>query len=90
MTGVIDSCEPLCGCWESNLGLLEDQPVLLTTKPSLQPTLAPLAEDPSLVLRTHMVAYNWFITLVSGCPIFLLAFTGTKRTYIKVGKCLYT
>ena len=28
-TGVTDSCEPSCGCWESNLGPLEKQPVLL-------------------------------------------------------------
>jgi hypothetical protein len=25
-----DSCESPCGCWELNLGLLEEQPVLLT------------------------------------------------------------
>jgi hypothetical protein len=32
-----DGCEPLCGCWEWNSGPLEEQPVLLTTEPSLQP-----------------------------------------------------
>jgi hypothetical protein len=31
--GVIDSCELPCGCWELNLGPLEEQPVLLTTSP---------------------------------------------------------
>lgn len=30
------SCELSCGCWESNLGLLEEQQVLLTAKPFLQ------------------------------------------------------
>ena len=35
-TGVIDGCEPPCRCQELNSGLLEEQPVLLTTKPSLQ------------------------------------------------------
>jgi hypothetical protein len=30
-------CEPPCGCWELNSGPLEEQLVLLTTKPSLQP-----------------------------------------------------
>ena len=35
-TGVKDGCEPLCGCWEWDLGPLEEQPVLLTTEPSLQ------------------------------------------------------
>jgi hypothetical protein len=27
-TGVIHGCELLCGCWELNLGLLEEQSVL--------------------------------------------------------------
>ena len=35
-TGVTDRCELPCGCWELNPGLLEEQPVLLTTKLSLQ------------------------------------------------------
>ena len=33
-TGVIDGCEPPCGCWESNLGPLEEQQMLLTAEPS--------------------------------------------------------
>lgn len=33
--GVTDSCEPLCGCWELNFDPLQEQPVLLTTDPSL-------------------------------------------------------
>ena len=33
---IIDGCEPPCGCWELNSGPLEEQPVLLTTEPSLQ------------------------------------------------------
>lgn len=32
-TVVIDSCEPPGGCWEANVGLLEEQYVLLTFKP---------------------------------------------------------
>jgi hypothetical protein len=32
---VITGCEPPCGCWELNSGPLEDEPVLLTTEPSL-------------------------------------------------------
>ena len=35
--GITDGCEPSCRCWELNPGLLEDQSVLLTTGPSLQP-----------------------------------------------------
>jgi hypothetical protein len=36
-TGVTDRYELLCGCWELNPVPLEEQPVLSTTKPSLQP-----------------------------------------------------
>jgi hypothetical protein len=34
---ITDGCEPPCGCWELNLGPLEEQSVLLTAEPSLQP-----------------------------------------------------
>ena len=33
-----DNCEPPCGGWELNLGLLQEQQVLLTTEPSLRPS----------------------------------------------------
>jgi hypothetical protein len=32
-----NGCEPPCGCWELNSGRLEEQSVLLTAEPSLQP-----------------------------------------------------
>ena len=34
-TGDTNSCELPCGCWESNPGPLEEQPVFLTVEPSL-------------------------------------------------------
>ena len=34
---LIDGCEPPCGCWDLNSGPLEEQSVLLTTEPRLQP-----------------------------------------------------
>ena len=34
---IIDSCEPLCGCWELDSGPLEEEQELLTAEPSLQP-----------------------------------------------------
>ena len=34
---VIDGCEPPCGCWEPNLGPLQEQQVLLRAEPSPQP-----------------------------------------------------
>ena len=37
VSGVTDSYELPCKCWELNPGLLEEQPLLLTTEPSLQP-----------------------------------------------------
>ena len=33
----LQSCELPCGCWELNLGPLEEQSVLLTTESSHQP-----------------------------------------------------
>ena len=35
-TGITDRCELPCGCWELNLGHLEEQPMILTTEASLQ------------------------------------------------------
>ncbi|CAO2624034.1 hypothetical protein LEMLEM_LOCUS18165, partial [Lemmus lemmus] len=35
---ITDGCELPCGFWELNSGLLEEQAMLLTTEPSLQPT----------------------------------------------------
>lgn len=35
-TGLTDSSERLCGCWEPSLGPVPELPVPLTTAPSLQ------------------------------------------------------
>lgn len=35
-TGVPDNCELPCGCWDLNLGSLEEKPVLLAAEPPLQ------------------------------------------------------
>jgi hypothetical protein len=34
---ITDGCEPPCGCWELNSRPLDEQSVLLTAEPSLQP-----------------------------------------------------
>ena len=34
---ITDGCEPACGCWELNSGHLEEQAMLLSAEPSLQP-----------------------------------------------------
>ena len=36
---ITDGHEPPCGSWELNSGPLEEQSVLLTTEPSLQPNI---------------------------------------------------
>ena len=36
---ITDGCEPPCGGWELNSGHLEEQAMLLTSEPSLQPLL---------------------------------------------------
>ena len=38
-TGDTDGCEPPCGCWEMNLGPLQEPQVLLTAEPFLQPLI---------------------------------------------------
>ena len=38
-TGVTDSYELLCGCWELNPGPLEEQLVILTIELSLEPPI---------------------------------------------------
>ena len=35
---ITDGCEPPCDCWDLNSESLEDQSVLLSTEPSLQPS----------------------------------------------------
>jgi hypothetical protein len=42
---IINGCEPPCGCCELNSGPLEEKSVLLTTAPSLQPSLASSNKD---------------------------------------------
>ena len=51
-TGFSDSCELPCGCWELNLGPREEQSVLLSTKPSLQPAFPLFKDSPTLLFFT--------------------------------------
>jgi hypothetical protein len=44
---IMDGCEPPCGCWDLNSGPSEEQSVLLTNEPSLQPLV--------LVLKTGVL-----------------------------------
>jgi hypothetical protein len=41
---ITDGCEPPCGCWDLNSEPSEEQSVLLTTEPSIQPWEADFSE----------------------------------------------
>jgi hypothetical protein len=43
-----------CGCWELNPGPLEEQPVLLSAEPSLQPLI--LTTPDSVLIQFHLVS----------------------------------
>ena len=53
-TEVTGSCEPLCECWELNLGLCKGNRVLLSSESSLQP------QGFSLLLFNGNNIYNIF------------------------------
>jgi hypothetical protein len=48
---ITDGCEPPCGCQELNSGPLEEQLVLLTAEPSLQPQ--------SLSSFNYVFCFSW-------------------------------
>jgi hypothetical protein len=56
---ITDGCEPPCGWWELNSGPLEEQPVLLTTEPSLQ----------AFNLPFHSSIYVCFLCVVCVCGV---------------------
>jgi hypothetical protein len=51
-----DGCEPPCGCWKLNSGPLEEQLVLLTTEPSLQP--------PSFLFQSLHFIFNYLFEVL--------------------------
>ena len=51
---ITDGCEPPCGCWKFNSELLEEQSVLSTAEPSLQP----LPFFFFFETRSHYIAWN--------------------------------
>jgi hypothetical protein len=70
-TTVIDKCELPCGCWELNLGLLEEQQVLLTTEPSLRSRVWQIPSQPGLHIKTlaqsnsYKTMNSYFLKLLS-------------------------
>lgn len=95
-TGVTDVCELLCGLWELNLGLLEEQPVLSIISLSL---ICCFLKTPDIVQAgiltpelscapawtSHMVGYRyrpwWPTPAFSCCPIWLL-YTSSHSPWI--------
>jgi len=62
-TGFIDNCELLCGFWDLKPGPLEEQPVILTTEPSLQ-----TPRNSSLTLWS-IGDFYWHQNCLSNLPI---------------------
>ena len=58
---ITDGCEPPCGCWDLNSGPSEEQSMLLTTEPSLQPWISFLLFFYFLVFQDRVSLYS------SGC-----------------------
>ena len=49
---IIDASESPCACWELNSGLLEEQPVLLTTEP-ISPAVLFVLQNFSWMVVAH-------------------------------------
>lgn len=62
---ITDTCEPQCGCWESNSGPLKEQPLLLAAELSLSLTLFHLSNE--LLSFTDMYrglsSHRWTVRL---------------------------
>jgi len=61
---ITDGCEPPCVCWELNSGPLEEQSVLLTAEPSLQPK--------SYYLNTFIICSRWSHALQTGLELIMV------------------
>jgi hypothetical protein len=57
---LVDGCEPPCGCWELNSDPLEEQSVLLTFEPSLQPIIFYFY---FLHFSIHFYVYEYTVTV---------------------------
>lgn len=66
-TGIMDSYESPCGCWESNSDPLQQQQVLLTTEPSLWlPRLSILYTRKVSALKVNLSKYTEWRRLTPG------------------------
>jgi hypothetical protein len=70
---ITDGYEPPCGCWDLNLGPLEEQSVLLTAEPSHQPPpllFFQLSENSSFLPPLKCTA-QWREVYSPGCTAFI-------------------
>jgi len=75
---ITDGCEPPCGCWDLNSGPLEEQSVLLTAEPSLQPRFMVLNFE--FVLFFFFFFFFWFFFSELGTESRVLRFLGKRST----------
>jgi hypothetical protein len=77
-TRVTDSCELPCGCWEFNPGPLEEQSVVLTAEPSLQPQTIQIFKRRWYILMSDTLSgfgsklIQWFACQSLRLKLFLL------------------
>jgi hypothetical protein len=86
VTGVTDNCELQCGCWESNLGPLQVQPVLSTPKPPHQlQVVSTLGADSTVAFSytvvTELSHHLLFFLPVLLCLLFQLFFLNLFTFY---------
>ncbi|GAB1299023.1 Bifunctional epoxide hydrolase 2 [Apodemus speciosus] len=69
---ITGGCEPPCGCWELDSGPLEEQPVLLTTEPSLQPEPMEMVTflDKLGIPQAVFIGHDWAGVLVWNMALF--------------------
>lgn len=82
LTGAIDGCELLHGCWESTLGPSERQPVLITAEPSLRPDVTSLHTLVSFLITCGGCRCNY-------CSNYLLWDQSPQYSKFCIFKCFY-
>jgi hypothetical protein len=80
---ITDGCEPPCGCWELNPGPLEEQSVLLTAEPSLQPLYRVLLSQFSRLFVLQRVSFWLHCFMLPGCA-------HPPRSYLRFSKGTHT